>query len=142
MRLADRPRPRPAENLLPMINVVFLLLVFFLISARLTPPEPFAVRPPQAQAPSGAEAAGALVLYLAEDGRVGFAENIGADALRALAAARAALCAKTDCDAVPPHLMLRADAAVSAVRVSALVPQLAAMGFERIDLVALAGAGG
>ncbi len=38
----DTPR-RGGDNLLPMINVVFLLLIFFLISAEMTPPEPFEV---------------------------------------------------------------------------------------------------
>ena len=34
----NRPPRTPAENVIPMINVVFLLLVFFLITARIAPP--------------------------------------------------------------------------------------------------------
>ncbi|WP_322867174.1 biopolymer transporter ExbD [Aquicoccus sp. G2-2] len=44
----DIPRPvrRPrGEAILPMINVVFLLLIFFLMTAELAPPEPVAVAP-------------------------------------------------------------------------------------------------
>ena len=34
MRLGpDIPRRRPAENIVPMINIVFLLLVFFLLAS-------------------------------------------------------------------------------------------------------------
>ena len=37
-------RRRRAENVVPMINVVFLLLIFFLISAQIAPAPPFDLR--------------------------------------------------------------------------------------------------
>ncbi|MBV7407695.1 biopolymer transporter ExbD [Maritimibacter sp. DP1N21-5] len=50
MRIAGvAARKEPAENVIPMINVVFLLLVFFLITARITPPPPVEVAVPTAQ---------------------------------------------------------------------------------------------
>lgn len=134
MDFSDPPRHRPAENLLPMINVVFLLLVFFLIASTLAPPEPFPVSPPEAEA--GAEAEGVFTLHLAADGALGFHDATGGEAVfAALAAARTDHCAQTDCVAAPPRLMLRVDAALPAARLAAMLPRLGGMGFARVDLI-------
>ncbi len=48
MRL-PQPRERaPEENVVPLINIVFLLLIFFMIAGTLTPADPFEVDPPDA----------------------------------------------------------------------------------------------
>lgn len=132
-------RPRRDGNLLPMINLVFLLLIFFLISAQLSPPEPVAVTPPQS-APQD-EAVGEIILYLAMDGTLAFGETLspGADLdgaiLAALSAEREALCALRDCEALPPRLTLRADAGAPVARLVALLPKLGGAGFAQVDLV-------
>lgn len=136
MDFSSPPRRAAQDSLLPMINVVFLLLVFFLISARMTPPEPFAVTPPQAQAQE--EAQGLFTLHIAADGRMGYGEMLEDAALVALAAARDAHCAVVDCVAEPPRLMLRADAALPGQVLARLLPRLAGMGFARVDLLARA----
>lgn len=138
MDFASPPRRRPQETLLPMINVVFLLLIFFLISARMTPPEPFAVTPPQAQA--DAEAQGAFTLFIAADGILGYRDALGDAALDALSAARTDHCARTDCAADPPRLTLRADTALPAPRLAQLLPRLVPLDFAKIDLITSAGA--
>lgn len=137
MDFREPPRQRPAENLLPMINVVFLLLIFFLIAARMTPPEPFAVSPPRALAAE--EASGAFTLFVAADGRLGYRDARDDAAMADLAAARVAHCAASDCGAEPPRLTIRADAALPAARLAALMPRLTALGFSRIELVAQGG---
>ena len=141
MDFSTPPRKSPPETLLPMINVVFLLLIFFLISARMTPPEPFPVTPPQSQVQSQAQAVGGgdFTLYLAADGRIGYAGALGDAALATLAADRDRYCAGQDCTAAPPRLSLRADAAVAAQAVAALLPRLGHLGFGRVDLVAAQG---
>lgn len=150
MDLNEPPRRGFEANLLPMINVVFLLLIFFLISARLAPPEPFAVTPPEAR--EGAPAAAEFTLYLGADGALGFREALSAPAmpaqeaaadapvLAALAAARTAYCAKADCAAAPPPLALRADQGAPVARLARLMRALGAAGFERVDLVTTPGA--
>ncbi len=140
MDFSTPPRKSLPETLLPMINVVFLLLIFFLISARMAPPEPFPVTPPQSQAQSQAEGGGDFTLYLAADGRIGYAGALGDAALAALAADRDRHCAGQDCTAAPPRLSLRADAAVAAQAVAALLPRLGHLGFGRVELVAGQGA--
>ena len=119
-----------------MINVVFLLLIFFLISARMTPPDPFAITPPHAQAE--AEALGDFALFVSADGQLGYRDTLGDGALVSLAVARSAHCATTDCVAIPPRLTLRADAALPAARLAQLLPLIAPLGFARIELVAQA----
>jgi biopolymer transport protein ExbD len=139
MRFDAPPRRAPLEPLLPLINVVFLLLVFFLISSRLAPPDPVPVAPPVTNSalPGGAE--GPLVLHLAADGTLALGVARGDDALAALAAARAAHCQRADCASAPPALVLRADAGLPAAALAPLLRDLAAMGFGAVRLVASAG---
>ena len=40
MNFATPRRTRPRENVVPLINVVFLLLIFFVLAGTLRPPEP------------------------------------------------------------------------------------------------------
>lgn len=139
LSFADPPPPAREANLLPMINVVFLLLIFFLIAARLSPPEPFAVTPPEAAAQD--PASGDFTLYLDAEGQLGFAGAIspgpGGDAplIAALGEARTAFCAARDCAVSPPHLALRADAGAPVARLAALIPQLGRAGFAQVDLL-------
>ncbi len=138
MDFRDPPRRKPEENLLPMINVIFLLLIFFLIAARMTAPEPFAVTPPQAM--TEAEAQGDFTLFIAADGLLGYRDARGDAALAAIAASREGHCRGTDCRADPPRLTLRADNALPAVRLAALMQRLPTLGFDSIELVAIGGA--
>lgn len=63
-----RPRPaRPYESIIPMIDVVFFLLVFFMLIGRMDATAPFDVLP--ATAETGADMpAGGVTLSLAQDG--------------------------------------------------------------------------
>jgi biopolymer transport protein ExbD len=138
MDFRDPPRRKPEENLLPMINVIFLLLIFFLIAARMTAPEPFAVTPPQAM--TEAEAQGDFTLFIAADGLLGYRDARDDAALAAIAASREDHCRSIDCRADPPRLTLRADNALPAVRLAALMQRLPTLGFDSIELVAIGGA--
>jgi len=80
------PRPRRrSENITPMINVVFLLLIFFLMSATLVTPTPVPLSAPQA--PEAPRADPAPVLHLGAGGDVAFGQARGAAAYDALIAA-------------------------------------------------------
>ena len=116
-------RDRP-ENIVPMINVVFLLLIFFLMTAEIAPPPPVEVAPPEATAETPAE--GADVAYLMAGGTLAYGAARGEAALAALAAREA-----------ETPLTLRADAGVEAALLAALLPRLVAAG-QRIELVTVA----
>jgi biopolymer transport protein ExbD len=49
VRLPDPPRRETGENMIPLINVVFLLLIFFMLAGVLAAPEPFRIQPPASQ---------------------------------------------------------------------------------------------
>ncbi|MDK3019819.1 biopolymer transporter ExbD [Pseudodonghicola sp. IC7] len=135
MSFADPPRKPPAESIVPMINVVFLLLIFFLMTAQIAPPEPIAVEPPEASSEQTAEAE--LTLYLGPDGTLAYRETEGEQAvLQALELARIDLCGDGGCEGteVPP-LILRADGKTPAAGIARLLPQLAAIGFSDVQLV-------
>ncbi|SDO20869.1 biopolymer transport protein ExbD [Lutimaribacter pacificus] len=121
----DLPRPakRPArETVVPMINVVFLLLIFFLMTAQITPPEPFEVTPPESRADTPAD--GQRILYISATG------DMALDGLRD-EAVFGGLSGLGENEA----LMIRADRAVSAAQIAALLPRLAAHGVRRVKLV-------
>lgn len=55
------------DGVIPLINIVFLLLIFFLLAGHIAPPEPVDVEPPQTSA-SPDEAAEPATLHIQADG--------------------------------------------------------------------------
>ena len=55
MRLPEKPIQREYENLLPLVNVVFLLLIFFLVAGAFSSPDPFTITPTIAENDSAAD---------------------------------------------------------------------------------------
>lgn len=123
MDLTEPPRRPRAESIVPMINVVFLLLIFFLMTSRLAQPDPFEVTPPTADldAPLDAE----TTLYVDKTGRLSFDGQEGEAALAHLA----------QTSATETVLQLRADSALEATTAAGLLRDLAAAGFARVELV-------
>ena len=119
MRIETTPRRPAAENIVPMINVVFLLLIFFLMTAQIAPPEPIEVTPPTAELEEPGDAE--LMLYVGPDGAIAFQDARGGAAVSRLAEGAA--------------LSIRADAAVEATAVAALLARLAEAGFAEVTLV-------
>ncbi|WP_142850115.1 biopolymer transporter ExbD [Telmatospirillum sp. J64-1] len=123
----EREQP---ENVLPLINVVFLLLIFFMIAGVLEKADLFDVEPPVMASGTEAEAGEGLLL-IAADGRLAFEGNeITADSLdKAVAAFRAR----------EPDMLLRlkADGAAPAEHVIEVMEMLKEAGVERVMLLAL-----
>lgn len=117
-----RPRRTRGENIVPMINVVFLLLIFFLMSAQIAPPDPFDVSLPESAAEGDARAPDAL--YVAADGTLAFGGAEGTQALVALQARH-----HTEA------LFIRADAALPAMQLAQLLTQLGTLGVTDVYLV-------
>lgn len=118
-----RPPARPQrENILPMINVVFLLLIFFLMTAHIAPPAPFEITPPE----SGAEAheLPPRTLWLGEGGQVMHDDLSGEAALAALAAGEG-------------PVLIRADAGLAAADLARLMARLSALGVHDLRLATL-----
>jgi biopolymer transport protein ExbD len=123
MQFTTPRRRRAPEPIVPMINVVFLLLIFFLMSAQITPPAPFDVTLPKSA--DGDHAAPTDTLYMDAKGRLAFNEARGDAVLDALAAR-----------ATPDEaLQIRADARMEARALARLLPQLAARGIAQVEIV-------
>lgn len=71
MRLAGNSEKRHAENILPLINIVFLMLIFFLVAATLKPFAELDVIPPEATSGQNSENTPDTVLVDAK-GRISY----------------------------------------------------------------------
>jgi biopolymer transport protein ExbD len=119
------------ENVLPLINIVFLLLIFFMIAGALSASAPFELDPPatahgdRAPAPTAGVAIGA-------DGRIAFAgETVALSAL----ADRAGRWREAHGGEEP--LTLRADARTESERLLAVIGALREGGVERVRILAV-----
>ncbi|WP_378947111.1 biopolymer transporter ExbD [Paracoccus sp. R86501] len=106
------PKRRPrGELIIPMINVVFLLLIFFLLTAQISPSTPFPVAPPDSSSDIRTQAQD--VLYVSATGELAWNEARGEDVWPLIAA-------RTDDGPV----QIRADASAPAARLAAHLKQL------------------
>lgn len=124
------PRPRPQnddERVLPLINVVFLLLIFFMVAGRLAASDQFAIEPPASS--SDGQPSRELLVLVGTDGRLAVdGEMLNRSELQ---------------QAVSDHLQetesgrvrVKADGRVAATRVVAVMEQLRAAGAEQLDLM-------
>jgi len=63
-------RPRNDDDaVMPLINIVFLLLIFFMIAGKLASPDPFEISPPSSSSGVNDEAS-ALILLVGPDGEL------------------------------------------------------------------------
>lgn len=127
MDFDDQPRRAPTENIVPMINVVFLLLIFFLMTATIAPPEPFEVGLPASTTDTAAEVD--LALYVSAEGTYAFDGKQGDAALAELVGSGVG---RQD----GPPLIIRADRDLPGKNIAALLNRLLALGITSSQLVA------
>jgi len=125
------------ENVLPLINIVFLLLIFFMIAGALSSAAPFELRPPRAgeapdvPAPTGADIA------LAHDNRIAFAgETVALEELPERVRRWA------EDNGGNTVLTLRADGRGDSERLLAVIDALREAGVEQVRLLAVGGEAG
>lgn len=121
MRFSPPSRPKRADSAVPMINVVFLLLIFFMLSAQIAPAPPFELSLPEADPMD--EPVKDAVLYVSSDGALAFQDARG----EAVWAALAAL-------AGDQKLTIRADGALPGAEMARILAQLGRLGVEQIEL--------
>lgn len=120
----SRPPKRPsAEPILPMINVVFLLLIFFLLASQIVPRAPFPLTPPHI--PVGVTPDPNQTLFMASDGQLFLAQSGGQDPLLWLAFHQGTI----------QSLTLRADGQAAGKDVAALLTKLSAIGIPKVSIV-------
>lgn len=127
--------PRPERRargaaILPLINVVFLLLMFIVLAGVVRSPDPFTLSPPQATEGQQADATDPeATLYVAQSGEIRF-RGVTSEADAFVAIARLAAAGELDA------LTLRADANVPAPRIVKLVEALRLTGITQVQLQA------
>ena len=104
-----------------MINVVFLLLIFFLMTVQMTPPSPVPITPPSGE--GTAHTQDAPRVYIDQSGEVYFTTAQGADAIAAVVSSQFEI------------LDIATDQAVDANVLIARLQQLNPTGQTRIELI-------
>lgn len=130
----DPPRPRSdEERILPLINIVFLLLIFFMVAGKLAASDPLEINPPQSALESEAGLRELLVLLDAE-GRLALDGEVMDES-----ALKAALQKRLSGDQM--RIRLKADGRAEATRVVALMELLQDAGAEKVKLLTVAAGG-
>ena len=142
----DVPRPRKddEQSILPLINVVFLLLIFFILAGKLSAVDPIAVEPPRSAGDGSLEAQD-LIVVLGADGTL-----IVPEALRAAIGSAAVSTTSATVDpatkpataaqrsAAPIRTVwLKADGSADSLDVIAAIETLHDAGVQRLQLVTL-----
>lgn len=123
--------PRQAsddERILPLINVVFLLLIFFMLAGTLAASDPFEVTPPRSDI-GGLDETREVLVLVGADGRLALNDRPVESA--AFDAALADLLGGTS-DA---HVRLKADGRAEATQVVAVMERLRQAGVVRVLLL-------
>ena len=127
-------RPRPAEDadarILPLINIVFLLLIFFMVAGRLSASDPFDVTPPETGNAGEARMEGVEIL-------LGASGDLALDGREMERAALKTALARRLRDAPDTRLRLRADHRGEARALVALMQELRALGARDVTLITL-----
>ena len=116
------------ERILPLINVVFLLLIFFMLAGKIAAGDPIPAEPPRS-ASEAASGARELVIVMGADGRIAFD---GAVIERSAIGTAVATSLGGD---EPPQIWLKADSDADSVEVVAVMETLREAGVERLKLL-------
>ena len=119
------------DSVLPLINIVFLLLIFFMIAGRLAVNDPFRIEPPHSNS-DGKTKVNETVIALGEDGRLVFeGQLIEESELEKLVIERLQSNSET-------QIQLKADANAEAVNVVEVMELLRSAGVKKLQLLTLA----
>lgn len=129
-----RRRQRPPDEdarVLPLINIVFLLLIFFMITGHMSAQAPFELEPVQSASGSHPRSQD-LTVFMGSDGRLAV-EGVSLNLQELETLVRSRL---TDSDS-GLRVRLQADGRTEAVRVVAVMEGLRAAGMESLELLTL-----
>ncbi|MEM7508383.1 MAG: biopolymer transporter ExbD [Pseudomonadota bacterium] len=127
-RLRDRRGSKQAADddarVLPLINIVFLLLIFFMVVGRLSASDPFEIIPPKSVS-TGAPPNEALLVSIGPEGEL---------ALNGELLDEAALLQRLS-EAESDELRIKSDGRADAAQVVAMIEQLRIAGFASVRMM-------
>lgn len=132
MEFAKRRSPVKPIDLVALINIVFLLLIFFMLTSALAPPDAFDVELPESRQGHGGSAE-PIVVLISGDGE--FALNADRITIGEL---RVAL-ARAQAENPGARVLIKADARAMTSDVTAVLRRVRAAGIERVGLATLGG---
>ena len=126
-----RQRPKNEDDrILPLINVVFLLLIFFMLAGRLAASDPFQIDPPVSLS-EGKVAVEDLLVQVGAEGRLALnGQEMSEEGLGQAVADRLS-------QGTPAPVRLKADGTADATRVVAIMEILKEAGVESVQLLTL-----
>lgn len=128
MRLSSRARRRVLISLTPMIDVVFIMLIFYMVAGRPTLPDPFEIEPPLSASENLLNPQELLVVVGA-DGRIALDGTVmPEDSLKSSVADRLSVTESV-------QVRLKADAQVHATRVILVMELLRDAGVDQLKLL-------
>ncbi|MEM0922421.1 MAG: biopolymer transporter ExbD [Pseudomonadota bacterium] len=130
MRRLSKPRKRmdEEERILPLINIVFLLLIFFMVMGRLSAGDPFEILPPKSLS-EGQPPAEEFLISIGPEGQLALnGEVMAADAVLAQIE-----------DSDQDQVRIKSDGRAEARAVVALIERLRLAGIESIKLMTVPG---
>lgn len=118
-----QPQEKPRREVLEsMIDIVFLLLIFFLMTAQLAPPDPIDVTLPDGSPGEAVELEDTL--FIGADGALAYEDTRGEAVFAALSAR-----------GTEKPLRIRADAGLEAQALAGLMQRLGQAGQQRVTLL-------
>jgi biopolymer transport protein ExbD len=133
MEFTGRKPIKGGINLVPLINIVFLLLIFFMLTSTLTTPDEFDIALPESVS-GAAHGSEPIVILIGPDGAIAV-NNRPVDIGEVVAALEAALG-----DGEAPTVMVKADARATTSDVVAVLRRAHAAGINRVALATQAAA--
>lgn len=132
MHLGSHTRRRILISLTPMIDVVFIMLIFYMVAGRPILPDPFGIDPPLSASESLLDPQELIVLVDA-DGRLALDGTVmPEDRLQSSVADRLSVSESVE-------VRLKADAQVQATQVIAVMELLREAGVEQLKLLTVQG---
>ena len=121
MRFALYPSRVKKESIIPMVNVIFLLLIFFLMTSSFIIPDPFELNKPYAD--SSTKVSTGERLYISKTGKVFISDKVNENAWRYLE------------QSTPEKLLLIADSSFPAKDLLNISEKLKELGIIELNLL-------
>ena len=121
MRFAVHPGRLKKESIIPMVNVIFLLLIFFLMTSSFIIPDPFELDKPFAD--SSNKVSTEERLYISKTGKVFISEKVNENAWRYLE------------QSTPEELLLIVDSSFPAKDLLDIAEKLKELGITELNLL-------
>ena len=129
MRIAKPRRQRDLVNITPLIDVVFILLVFFMLAGAIERPDEMAIELPQSESELMSETEDVVIL-VDSDGRVAFMDRVMRDDGELLRTATVWFATRPD-----SSIQLKADSEADAARVIEVMEVLRESGANYLVLI-------